>query len=62
LVRNVGNGAVSVNFRLFEGFSVTQTGNSLSFTGFQEGVGLPMRCKVKTEEGAGEFKRGLEGK
>ncbi|PWN19936.1 hypothetical protein BCV69DRAFT_283465 [Microstroma glucosiphilum] len=62
LVRNIGNGAVSVNFRLFEGFSVTQTGNSLSFTGFQEGVGLPMRCKVKTEDGAGEFKRGLEGK
>lgn len=61
LVRNVGNGSVMINFRLFEGFEVKQDGGSLSFTGFdQDGKGVPMRCKVKAAEGAKEFKGWLE--
>lgn len=61
LVRNAGNGAVSVNFNLFADFKATQTGQTLSFTGFDaEGKGLPMRCKVKTKESAEEFKEALE--
>lgn len=61
LVRNATTGAVSVNFTLHKEFKVTQTGSSLSFTGFDEhGKGLPMRCKVKTEDSAREFKEAME--
>ncbi|CAO1616747.1 unnamed protein product [Sympodiomycopsis kandeliae] len=61
LVRNASNGQVTINFSLFDGFKVTQTGSSLSFTGFDEaGKGLPMRCKVKTADSASEFAAALE--
>ncbi|CAO1625669.1 unnamed protein product [Parajaminaea phylloscopi] len=61
LVRNVGNGAVSVNFNLVPDFTAKQDATALSFTGFDgEGKGLPMRCKVKTKESAAEFKAALE--
>lgn len=63
LVRNVGNGAVSVNFNIVPDFTAKQEKAVLSFTGFDaDGKGLPMRCKVKTKESAVEFKNALEGK
>ncbi|PWN26672.1 hypothetical protein BDZ90DRAFT_232804 [Jaminaea rosea] len=61
LVRNAGNGAVTVNFNLFPDFKATQSAQSLGFTGFDaEGKGQPMRCKVKTADSAGEFVQVLE--
>lgn len=61
LVRNSGNGAVTVNFRLFKDFKATQKGKQVSFTGFDvEGKGSPMSCQVKTEDSAKEFKDALE--
>ena len=61
LVRNAGNGKVVVNFRLTEGFKPIKDKNIVSFLGF-DGDGKPTnyRCKVKTDDGAGELTAVLE--
>lgn len=61
LVRNEGNGKVTVNFLLLASFKAKQEKTVVSFLGFDP-TGKPTnyRCKIKTEDAAQELKSVLE--
>lgn len=62
LVRNEGNGKVTVNFRILPTFKPNIDKNVVSFLGFTAVEGKPMnyRCKIKTDDGARELKDAME--
>lgn len=61
LVRNEGNGKVTVNFNIMSTFKPTQDKNVVTFLGFdQSGKPTNYRCKIKTEGDAKDLKEALE--
>ncbi|PWN35064.1 uncharacterized protein FA14DRAFT_178445 [Meira miltonrushii] len=61
LVRNEGNGKVTVNFNIMSTFKPTQDKNVVTFLGFdQTGKPTNYRCKIKTEGDAKDLKEALE--
>ncbi|KAN0061770.1 hypothetical protein ACQY0O_005763 [Thecaphora frezii] len=60
LVRNEANGKVVVNFNIYASIKPKQEKNVLSFLGFDGSTPTQYRCKIKTDQGAQEFKEAVE--